>query len=148
MVVGVTLTYAQVALIGRFVGLLGEFKLNRVGMILVAAGIMLIPLATIAGPFETTTIILAGIVLALGAAFVLPTARSLIAGLVPSDQQGVTLGSLASLTGLASAIGPIAAGWVYDQSTVACFAMEASACLIGVALLGKTPHALSNQAES
>jgi MFS family permease len=148
VVVGVTLTYAQVALIGRFVGLLGEFRLNRVGMILVSTGIMFIPLATTAGAFETTIIIFAGIILALGAAFVLPTARSLIAGLVPSDQQGVTLGSLTSLTGLASAIGPIAAGWVYDRSTLACFAMEASACLLGVVLLGQTPKSVTAQAES
>ena len=139
IVVGVTLTFAQVALISRFVGIFGEFRLNRIGMIISAIGIMLIPLAAIAGAFETTFILLSGITLALGAAFILPTARSLIAGLVPSDNQGATLGGLASLTGIASAIGPIAAGWVYDQSTLACFALEAGACLLGVLLLGKSP---------
>lgn len=139
IVVGVTLTFAQVALISRFVGIFGEFRLNRIGMVISAIGIMLIPLAAIAGAFETTFILLSGITLALGAAFILPTARSLIAGLVPSDNQGATLGGLASLTGIASAIGPIAAGWVYDQSTLACFALEAGACLLGVLLLGKSP---------
>lgn len=148
VVVGVTLTYAQVALIGRFVGIFGEFRLNRFGMLLSAVGIMFIPLAAVTGRFATTFIILSGIILALGAAFVLPTARSLIAGLVPSDKQGVTLGSLASLTGLASAIGPIAAGWMYDQSTLACFALEAGACLLGVLLLGRAPHTSPSELQS
>lgn len=143
VVVGVTLTFAQVVLIGRFVGMFGEFKLNRVGMLLVALGIMLLPSAAFLRPLEAVLILLSGMILALGAAFVLPTARSLVAGLVPSDEQGVTLSSLASLTGLASAIGPVMVGWVYDRSTLAAFALEALACLVGVVLLGRTPEALA-----
>lgn len=143
VVVGVTLTFAQVVLIGRFVGMFGEFKLNRVGMLLAALGIMLLPLAAASRPLEVVLILLSGMILALGAAFVLPTARSLIAGLVPADQQGVTLSSLASLTGLASAIGPVLVGWVYDRSTLAAFALEALACLVGVVLLGQTPATLA-----
>ena len=78
---------------------------------------------------------LSGLVLAIGAAFVLPTARSLISGMVSPSEQGVVLSSLASLTGLASAIGPVAAGWIYDTSQVGCFVFEASAGLLGLALL-------------
>lgn len=141
VVVGITLTLVQVGLIGRLVGRWGEYRVNRSGMALVATGILLIPAATVLGPLAATGIVLSAILLAIGAAFVLPTARSLVSGLVPASEQGITLGSLASLTGLASAIGPIAAGWIYDQSPLACFLFEALFCLLGMALLGRSPAA-------
>ncbi|EDY38955.1 permease of the major facilitator superfamily [Cyanobium sp. PCC 7001] len=139
VVVGITLTVVQVVLIGRLVGQWGEYRVNRYGMGLVAAGILLIPLAQSFGPLAATLIVLSSMLLAVGAAFVLPTARSLVSGLVPPTEQGITLGSLASLTGMASAIGPIAAGWIYDQSTLACFLFEATFCLLGIVLLGRSP---------
>jgi MFS family permease len=139
VVVGITLTVVQVVLIGRLVGQWGEYRVNRYGMGLVAAGILLIPLAQSFGPLAATLIVLSSMLLAVGAAFVLPTARSLVSGLVPPTEQGITLGSLASLTGMASAIGPIAAGWIYDQSTLACFLFEATFSLLGIVLLGRSP---------
>jgi MFS family permease len=58
------------------------------------------------------------------------------------------LGSLASLTGIASAIGPIAAGWLYDKSTVACFLFEAGFAVLGMLLLGHTPLVTRQEAEN
>jgi MFS family permease len=78
-------------------------------------------------------------ILALGSAFVVPTSRSLVSGLVPSSQQGAILGSLASLTGVSSVIGPIAAGALYDITPLACFAFEALTCITGAVLLGRNP---------
>lgn len=135
VLIGLTLTVVQVGLIGKLVKRWGELKLNKLGMILSAGAILLIPIAEAAGLLATTLIVLSGMVLAIGSAFVLPTARSLISGEVDQTEQGAILGSLASLTGLASAIGPIAAGWLYDKSSVASFAFEASSCLVGLALL-------------
>jgi DHA1 family tetracycline resistance protein-like MFS transporter len=142
VVVGVTLTYVQVALIAKAVRRLGEWEVNRYGMGLVAVGVMTIPAAQILGPWSASMILLGGVLLATGAAFVIPTARSLISGMVNQRSQGVTMGSLASLTGIASAAGPVAAGWIYDQSTLACFLFEAGACLLGVLLLGSPPGAM------
>jgi hypothetical protein len=51
----------------------------------------------------------------------------------------VVLGSLASLSGLANAIGPVAAGWIYDQSPLGCFLFQAGFALLGIVLLGRTP---------
>lgn len=137
VVIGLTLTSVQVALIGGLVRRWGEYAINRSGMALTAASILLIPVAKGLPLFAASLIVVSSLLLAVGAAFVLPTARSLVAGLVSPSEQGVTLGSLASLTGIASAIGPIAAGWIYDQSSVGCFVFEAGFALIGMALLGR-----------
>lgn len=137
MVIGLTLTAVQVGLIGKLVKRWGEININRAGMALTACSVLLVPLAQVAGAFAATLILLSGVVLAVGAAFVLPTARSLISGLVAPTEQGVVLGSLASLTGTASAIGPIAAGWIYDKTSLGCFIFEAFFGLLGIVLLGR-----------
>jgi MFS transporter, DHA1 family, tetracycline resistance protein len=139
VVVGVTLTYVQVALIAKAVKRWGEWDVNRYGMGLVAVGVMTIPAAQLLGPWAASMIVVGGMLLATGAAFVIPTARSLVSGMVSQRSQGVTLGSLASLTGIASAAGPVLAGWIYDQSILTCFLFEAGACVLGMVLLGTTP---------
>lgn len=139
VVVGITLTVVQVALIGGLVRRWGEYGVNRRGMALTALAILLIPAAKGLPPLTVTLIMVSSLLLAIGAAFVLPTARSLVSGLVSPGEQGIILGSLASLTGLASAIGPIAAGWIYDQSPVGCFVFEAAFALIGLVLVGRQP---------
>jgi MFS family permease len=136
VVIGITLTTVQVAWIGGLVRRWGEYGINRSGMALTACSILLIPIAQQLPLLTSTLIVASSLLLAIGAAFVLPTARSLVAGLVSPSEQGVTLGSLASLTGIASTIGPIAAGWIYDQSNVGCFLFEAAFALIGMVLLG------------
>ena len=138
IVVGVTLTYTQVALIGKFVNRFGEKQINQNGMLFVSFGIILIPLAGYISGLTATLVVIASMCLAIGASFVLPTARSLISGLVSAQDQGVTLASLASLSGIASSLGPIIAGWLYDKNTFSSFAFEAGACLIGWFLISKT----------
>jgi MFS family permease len=137
VVIGLTLTAVQVGMIGKLVKRWGEINVNRAGMALTACSVLLIPAAEVAGPFTATLILLSGVVLAIGAAFVLPTARSLVSGLVAPTEQGVVLGSLASLTGLASAIGPITAGWIYDKTSLGCFVFEAFFGLLGIILIGR-----------
>ena len=75
------------------------------------------------------------LLLSVGAALVIPTARSLVSSGVSETEQGVMLGSLLSLTGLASALGPVLAGLLYDRSAPASFLLQALVCLMGLALL-------------
>jgi MFS transporter, DHA1 family, tetracycline resistance protein len=45
------------------------------------------------------------------------------------------LGSLLAITGLASALGPMLAGVLYDLSPTLCFLLQALVCLLGAPLL-------------
>ena len=144
VVIGVTLTAVQVGLIGTMVKRWGEYGVNRSGMAFTAAAIMVIPLAKTMPSLSATLIVGSALLLAVGAAFVQPTASSLVSGLVSPTEQGVVLGSLASLSGLANAIGPVAAGWIYDQSPLGCFVFQAGFALLGIVLLGRTPGGTGN----
>lgn len=147
VVVGLTMTYAQVALIGKLVKRYGERDLFRVGMLVVAAGILCIPAASINDQLVGVIIVCAGILLAVGASLVLPTSRSLVSGLVSKKEQGVQLASLASLAAIASTIGPVMGGWLYDQSTVISFLVEALVCIIGFAIIGKANNKVSEEGQ-
>jgi len=147
VVVGLTMTYAQVALIGKLVKRYGERYLFRVGMLVVAAGILCIPAASINDQLVGVIIVGAGILLAVGASLVLPTSRSLVSGLVSKKEQGVQLASLASLAAIASTIGPVMGGWLYDQSTVISFLVEALVCIIGFAIIGKANNKVSEEGQ-
>jgi len=147
VVVGLTMTYAQVALIGKLVKRYGERDLFRVGMLVVAAGILCIPAASINDQLVGVIIVGAGILLAVGASLVLPTSRSLVSGLVSKKEQGVQLASLASLAAIASTIGPVMGGWLYDQSTVISFLVEALVCIIGFAIIGKANNKVSEEGQ-
>ena len=147
VVVGLTMTYAQVALIGKLVKRYGERDLFRVGMLVVAAGILCIPAASINDRLVGVIIVGAGILLAVGASLVLPTSRSLVSGLVSKKEQGVQLASLASLAAIASTIGPVMGGWLYDQSTVISFLVEALVCIIGFAIIGKANNKVSEEGQ-
>lgn len=135
VVVGITVTYVQVALIGRLVSRHGELNLNRAGLLLVALGIGLLPLARLSPLFGAVIVVGSALLISVGAALVIPTARSLVSSRVPDSEQGVMLGSLLALTGIASALGPIAAGFLYDRSPLASFLAQAVVCVIGMVLL-------------
>lgn len=135
VIVGLTVTYVQVALTGPLVRRHGEARLNIYGLLAVAAGIALIPLARVFGAGAAVVIVTAAVMLSVGAACVIPTARSLVSRLVPENRQGVMLGSLLAITGLASALGPMLAGVLYDLSPTLCFLLQAVVCLLGAPLL-------------
>jgi MFS family permease len=135
VIVGLTVTYVQVALTGPLVRRHGEARLNIYGLLAVAVGIALIPLAQVFGPAAAVVIVTAAVMLSVGAACVIPTARSLVSRLVPENRQGVMLGSLLALTGIASALGPMLAGVLYDLSPSLCFLLQAAVCLAGAPLL-------------
>lgn len=135
VIVGITVTYVQVALIGRLVHRHGELNLNRAGLLLVASGIGLLPVASFIKVFGAVIVVASALLISVGAALVIPTARSLVSNRVSDTEQGVMLGSLLSLTGIASALGPVSAGLLYDRSPVVSFLFQALVCVIGMLVL-------------
>lgn len=139
VLLGITLTATQLGFTGRAVKKFGEYSANRIGMLATAFALALIPAASLIKPLSATLVILSAMLLATGASFVQPTSRSLVSGLTPSEKQGVVLGSLTSVTNLASCAGPIVAGLIYDKSPTSSFLAQAAIILLGVLLLGSNP---------
>ncbi len=139
VLLGITLTVAQLGFTGRAVKKFGEYSANRLGMIATAVALALVPAASFIKPLSATLIVLSAMLLAAGASFVQPTSRSLVSGLTPSEKQGVVLGSLTSITNLASCAGPIVAGFIYDKNPGGSFLTQASVILIGALILGSNP---------
>lgn len=137
VLLGVTLTVAQIGFTGKAVLRLGEYAVNRLGMIATTIALVLIPLASVSKPLSSTLIVVSAILLAVGASFVQPTSRSLISGLTSSDRQGVVLGSLTSVTNLANSAGPILAGLIYDKNAYGSFIAQAGVIALGAFLLRK-----------
>ncbi|MCZ6785291.1 MAG: MFS transporter, partial [Proteobacteria bacterium] len=74
---------------------------------------------------------------AAGRAILQPSLLSLTSLTAPPESRGVVLGTFQSAASLARVVGPVAAGWLYDQTQAAPFWL-AGCVLAGVALLGRT----------
>jgi MFS family permease len=144
VIVGITLTYIQVGVLGGLVERKGEAIVNRDGLLLVALGLGILPLAPLWPMASATVVVSAGILLAIGSGLTIPTARAMVSAGMQANEQGVSFGSLMALSGMASALGPVLGGLIYDQSTAAAFLLQAAICLGGAYILGAKPRLISH----
>jgi MFS family permease len=97
-------------LLGRMVELLGEARLSRLGLVLLAMGLGCTGLATHGG------IILLGFTLMpLGTAFLFPCITGLLSRVVPANQRGMYMGVQHTFGGVSRVLFPIAAGLLMDR---------------------------------
>ena len=97
-------------LLGRMVELLGEARLSRLGLVLLAMGLGCTGLATHGG------IILLGFTLMpLGTAFLFPCVTGLLSRVVPANQRGMYMGVQHTFGGVSRVLFPVAAGLLMDR---------------------------------
>jgi MFS family permease len=97
-------------LLGRMVDLLGEVRLSRLGLALLAAGLGCTGLAAHGG------ILLLGFTLMpLGTAFLFPCVTGLLSRVVPSDQRGLYMGVQHTFGGISRVLFPVGAGFLMDR---------------------------------
>jgi multidrug resistance protein len=97
-------------LLGRAVDLLGEARLSRLGLVLLAAGLGCTGLATHGG------IILLGFTLMpLGTAFLFPCVTGLLSRVVPGNERGLYMGVQHTFGGVSRVLFPVAAGLLMDR---------------------------------
>ncbi len=97
-------------LLGRMVELLGEARLSRLGLVLLAMGLGCTGLARHGG------IILLGFTLMpLGTAFLFPCITGLLSRVVPANQRGMYMGVQHTFGGVSRVLFPIAAGVLMDR---------------------------------
>jgi MFS family permease len=97
-------------LLGRAVDLLGEARLSRLGLVLLAAGLGSTGLATHGG-----LILLGFTLMPLGTAFLFPCVTGLLSRVVPGNQRGLYMGVQHTFGGASRVAFPLAAGFLMDH---------------------------------
>ncbi len=97
-------------LLGRLVDRLGEARLSRLGIVLLAAGLACTGLASHGG-----ILFLGFTLMPLGTAFLFPCVTGLLSRVVPSNDRGLYMGVQHTFGGLSRVLFPVAAGLLMDR---------------------------------
>jgi MFS family permease len=131
MYVGAISVFTRVLLLGRMVDWLGEAKLSRLGLILLAAGVIGMPLSGSLG-----TLALAVALIPLGTAFTFPCVTALLSRVVSQRERGLYMGMQQTYGGITRAIAPVLYGRAFDTLGVASPYYFSSAIIAATILLG------------
>ena len=118
-------------LLGRAVGRLGEARLSRVGLVLLAAGLACTGLASHAG-----LLFLGFTLMPLGTAFLFPCVTGLLSRVVPGNERGLYMGVQHTFGGVSRVLFPVAAGVLMDR-----FGVGVPFWLAGLLVLATLPFA-------
>jgi MFS family permease len=97
-------------LLGRMVDLLGEARLSRLGLVLLAAGLACTGLAS-----HGAILFLGFTLMPLGTAFLFPCVSGLLSRVVPGNQRGLYMGVQHTFGGVSRVLFPVAAGMLMDR---------------------------------
>jgi len=131
MYVGSISVFARVLLLGRMVDWLGEAKLSRLGLVLLAAGVVGMPLSR--------NLVMLGIAVALiplGTAFTFPCVTALLSRVIASRERGLYMGMQQTYGGVARIIAPLFFGWSFDFLGVSSPYFFSSAFIVATIFLG------------
>jgi DHA1 family tetracycline resistance protein-like MFS transporter len=132
--VGVVMVIVQGGLVGRLVARFGERALAVTGALLLAASLGSLPFApSLAFAFAALG------VLGAGQGLLSPTLSTLVSRASGKDEQGGLLGLGQSLAAAARAVGPIAAGWLYDYGHAVPYSAAAALAVVAALLVGTAP---------
>jgi multidrug resistance protein len=102
--------FARAGLLGRMIEWLGETRLTRLGLVLLAAG-----LALIAAVHSYPTLLVALTLMPLGTAFVFPCVTAMLSRVVPTRNRGLYMGVQHTFGGVSRVLFPLAAGVAMDH---------------------------------
>ena len=110
MYVGSISVFARVLLLGRMVDWLGEANLSRLGLILLTAGVVGMPLSR-----NLWMLAIAVALIPLGTAFTFPCVTALLSRVVSQRERGLYMGMQQTYGGVARIIAPLFFGWSFDR---------------------------------
>jgi multidrug resistance protein len=110
MFTGAVAVVTRAGLLGPAVDRLGEPRLSRIGILLLAAGLASIPLT-----HHFSTLGLALALVPLGTAFTFPCITAMLSQVIGRHERGLYMGVQQTYGGLARVLGPIGAGWAWDH---------------------------------
>lgn len=105
--VGIITVIVQGGLVGRMVKLFGEVILARIGMLLTAASLALLPVSS-----NLTLLLIACAGLSLGSGFASPPLSGLASQMIDRSWQGRALGVMQSAGSTGRLLGPLLGGWL------------------------------------
>jgi MFS family permease len=129
--VGTISVVTRALILGRMVDWLGEARLSRLGMVLLAIGLSAMPLAP-----SVPLLALAVAFVPLGTAFTFPCVTGLLSQIVPGHERGLYMGVQQTFGGVARVAAPIYAGFTYDHLGHAVPFYTAGAVVLAAILLG------------
>jgi multidrug resistance protein len=100
----------RAGILGRMIEWLGEARLTRLGLVLLALG-----LALVAAVHSYLTLIVALTLMPLGTAFVFPCVTAMLSRVVPKRHRGLYMGVQHTFGGISRVVFPLAAGVAMDH---------------------------------
>jgi MFS family permease len=131
MYTGAISVFARVLLLGRMVDWLGEAKLSRLGLVLLAAGVVGMPLSR-----NLWMLAIAAALIPLGTAFTFPCVTALLSRVVSPRERGLYMGMQQTYGGITRAIAPVLYGRAFDTLGVASPYYFSSAIIAATIFLG------------
>src|SRR6266550_5789888 len=102
--------FVRAGILGRMIEWLGEVRLTRLGLVLLAIG-----LAVVAAVHSYLTLLLALTLMPLGTAFVFPCVTAMLSRVVPKRHRGLYMGVQHTFGGVSRVVFPLAAGVAMDH---------------------------------
>ena len=131
MYTGSISVFARVLLLGRAVDRFGEANLSRLGLILLATGVLGMPLSR-----NVVMLAFAVALIPLGTAFTFPCVTALLSRVVDARDRGLYMGMQQTFGGLARIVAPMFFGWAFDSIGVSAPYFFSSAIIIATITLG------------
>ena len=131
MYIGSISVFARVLLLGRAVDWLGEANLSRLGLVLLAAGVLGMPLSQ-----DLWMLALAVALIPLGTAFTFPCVTALLSRVISQRERGLYMGMQQTYGGVARIIAPLFFGWCFDSIGVSSPYFFSSAIILATVSLG------------
>jgi MFS family permease len=113
MYIGAISVFARVLFLGRMVDWLGEANLSRVGLVLLTAGVLGMPLARNLGMLAVAVALIP-----LGTAFTFPCVTALLSRVISPRERGLYMGMQQTYGGVTRIIAPLFFGWAFDKIAV------------------------------
>jgi MFS family permease len=130
MYVGSISVFTRVLLLGRMVDWLGESKLSRLGLVLLAAGVLGMPLSHSLWMLGLTVALIP-----LGTAFTFPCVTALLSRVIRPKERGLYMGMQQTYGGISRAIAPFFFGLCFDHLGISSPYFFASAFIIATIFL-------------
>jgi multidrug resistance protein len=153
MYLGAISVLTRALILGRAVDRFGEVRLSRLGGVLLATGLALLPfthrvvgrhaLASVFGatiphgivvlaPYLTLAVVVA--LVPLGTAFTFPCVTAMLSHVTPSHERGLYMGVQQTFGGMARVIFPVLAGWMFDHVIELPFLVSAGLVVVAIFL--------------